>query len=103
MENDVYTMTFSDGSKLTRIRKNLSTYVSDDPIDPRDYSDKLDHVTISNGSQIEILENVEMIPVIGQTEDDTWFILRPIDPMVLFQKTTEANIEYLAMMMDVEL
>lgn len=98
-----YTITFSDGTKLENIRLNGDNYVSQDEVTDATFDGKLSTVTIdgSDGSS-ETLENA-YLGQIAHYSDGYYFVLVVPTADELRQQKLRADIDYIALMSDVEL
>lgn len=68
-----------------------------------DFADNLDHITIEDADgNVEELENMELVQVTKYGKE-YWFVLRQLSDQELKDLKTQANIEYVAMMADIDL
>ena len=59
-------------------------------------------MTISDGEREEVHENMELVQI-TKVGANYWFILRDLTAQELAEMKTQANIEYIAMMADINL
>ena len=110
MDEKIYTITLADGTELTNLRLNGNNFISESPIDTAVFQGNLSPVTIYDGDgdtddgkvHYEIHENMEFM---GETRvgDLYGFILRDISGEKLAEMKLRSDVEYIAMMCDVEL
>ncbi len=99
-------ITLSDGTEITDLRKNGNNFVSETEITENDFKGKLSKVIIEgkeDGQKIkEEYEHMELVQVV-QYEDGYYFILRELSERELKDEKIQSNLDYLAMMVDVDL
>ena len=79
MENNIYTITLSDGTVLSDLTLNGNNYVSQTEVTGVMFAGKLDTVTISDGEITEVLHDAELIQIAHYDFTPGWyFILREI-------------------------
>jgi len=104
----MYTIRLSDGTTLENLRLNGNNFISQTPITSDMFAGKLKKVWITSpgydeGEEItQELNNVELV-AIQKYPDGYNFILREIPSDELEQKRIKGDIEYIAMMSDIEL
>ena len=97
MEN--ITIALSNGTELTGLELNGNNYISPEKLTEDTFADGLSPVVI-NGEEHEQMALVQCI----QHEDGrTWFILRDVTAEEVAQAKLRADIDFLALMTDVEL
>ena len=77
MENNIYTITLSDGTVLSDLALNGNNFVSETKVIEAMFAGKLDTVTITDGETTEVLHNVELIQI-AHYADGWYFIMREI-------------------------
>lgn len=110
----LYTIELSDGIELAGLQLNGNNYISEEPVDESSFDLNTSPVTIHgfDGEGNEVLteehEHMELVQLL-EPEEETyhshgyWFVLRDVPAEELAATELQANIEYLAMMTDVEL
>ena len=73
----MYTITLSDGAKLTDLELNGNNFVSQTEVTVADFEGKLSRVVISDGETEEVLNDAELIQI-AHYADGWYFILREI-------------------------
>ena len=100
-------ITLSDGTKLENLRLNGNNFVSDTELFENDFKGKLTKVQIEGTTQEgqKIKEEYTHLELVQIThyEDGYYFVLRQITEAELDKIKTQADIEYIAMMTDVDL
>lgn len=103
MENGTLKITLADGTVLDGLGLNGNNYISSKKLTEADFADNLDHVTIEDADgNVEELENLELVQV-KKYGKEYWFVLRQLSEQELKDLKTQANIEYIAMMADIDL
>lgn len=99
-------ITLSDGTEIKDLRKNGNNFVSEIEITENDFKGKLSKVIIEgkeDGQKVkEEYEHMELVQVV-QYEDGYYFILRELSERELKDEKIQSNLDYLAMMVDVDL
>lgn len=102
MDTKTYTITLADGTVLDELTLNGNNYISREPISPEVFVGNLSPVVIRDGETEEIHDHMALVQC-KQVAGETWFILRDLTAQEIRDIKTQADIEYLAMMVDVEL
>lgn len=99
-------ITLSDGTQLANLRLNGNNFVSEKELTEDDFKGKLSKVIfegIVEGKEFkQECEHMELVQIVHY-EDGYYFVLRKISEDELHKIKTQADIEYLAMMTDVDL
>lgn len=98
-----FEITLADGTKISDLVLNGNNYISKSEITEDIFKGNLTSVTISDGETEETLTNCELIQIREFVPGEWWFIIREIPADVQRQREIQANIEYIAMMTDVNL
>ena len=102
MDDKVYSVTLADGTIIENLRLNGNNFVSDAPIDKSIFDGNCHSVMISDGESEVVYENMECVQV-TQMGDEYWFVLRELSSAELAAAKLQSDIEYIALMCDVEL
>ena len=102
MEEKIYTITLEDGTQIENLRMNGNNFISQEQIDPEIFDGNLGEVTINDGENDEVHENMGVVQV-TQMGDEYWFVLRDIPASEIANKKLRSDLDYLAMMADVEI
>lgn len=102
MNEKNYSITLADGTVLSGLRLNGNNYISDTAPDAAAFEANCSPVVISDGTTEEAHSNMELVQI-TQVGGEYWFVLRDISAAELDEIKTRADIEYLAMMANVEL
>jgi len=97
-----YTITLGDGSQLEGLERNGNTFETAQNITEETFEGKLDHIVVEDGETEEEFENVVLVRL-WKVEETTYFVLRELTQDEVNQMQNRADIEYIAMMCDVEL
>jgi len=103
MENETFTITLSDGTQLKDIKMSGSEYVSSKKITESTFEGKLNGVTIESSEGMkEEHSNMELVTIL-KYEDGYYFALRDLSQDELKRMKIESDIEYIAMMSDIDM
>lgn len=102
MDEKNYKITLADGTELSNFTMNGNNFISEATIDPGIFQSNCSPVVISDGEHDETHENMELVQV-TEVNGQSWFVLRDMTPKELEQAKIKSDIEYLAMMCDVDL
>lgn len=91
MENNIYTITLSDGTVLSNLTLNGNNYVSQTEVTEATFAGKLDTVTITDGEATEVLHDAELVQIAHYDFMPGWyFILREIPEAERMQMDMDA-------------
>ncbi|MBR5780374.1 MAG: hypothetical protein IKY27_00120 [Bacteroidales bacterium] len=99
----IYTITLADGTVLDSLKLSGNTFISKVSVDAAIFESNCSPVVINDGEKDEIHPNMEFVQAATNEPGEYWFILRDFTKEELASIKTRADIEYLAMMCDVEL
>ena len=102
MDEKNYKITLADGTELSNLTMNGNNFISEATIDPGIFQSNCSPVVISDGEHDETHENMELVQV-TEVNGQSWFVLRDMTPKEPEQAKIKSDIEYLAMMCDVDL
>lgn len=97
MEN--ITIALSNGTELTGLELNGNNYISPEKLTEDTFADGLSPVVI-NGEEHE---QMALVQCIQHADGRTWFILRDVTAEEVAQAKLRADIDFLALMTNVEL
>lgn len=98
----IYTITLDDGTVIDDLRLNGNNFISQTEINSEIFDGNLAHVVINDGERDEVHENMELIQLINYN-DEYWFILTDIPESEMKQAKLRSDVDYLAMMADIEI
>ena len=102
----LWKITLSDGTKIENLRLNGNNYISEEKLTEDDFKGKLSKVTIEgseDGQEIKKeYEHMELVQIVHY-EDGYYFVLRELSATELKEIKMQSDIEYLAMMTDIDL
>lgn len=102
MEEKIYKITLADGTVIQNLRLNGNNYISTEIITEDMFTDNCSTVTINDGAKDVVHTNMELVQVV-KYDDEYWFILRKLSDKELRDIKTRSDIDYIAMMTDIEL
>lgn len=102
MNDKIYSITLADGTVLDNLRLNGNNYISDTPVEKEIFDNNCSVVVISDGESHVTYENMECVQVTKMGEE-YWFILRELSADELAAIKNRADLEYIAMMCDIDL
>ena len=100
--NDTYRIVLADGNEIGNLRLNGNNFISNVPVDKAVFDGNLAPVTIYKGLIPEVHEHMELVQI-TRMGNEHWFVLRDISQRELNEMQVRADIDFLAMMTDVEL
>lgn len=103
MEEKIYKITLADGTEISNLKLNGNNFISKEAIDASIFADNCLPVVINDGVSDTTHPNMELVQVLEQMPGEYWFILRDISDEELANAKMKSDIEYLAMMSNVEL
>lgn len=103
MNEKIYSVTLADGTVIGNLVKNGDNFISRSEVKEEIFEDNLATVTISDGTNEEIHSNMALTQITHPNQLEWWFILRDLTAEELSMRRLTSNIEYIAMMTDVEL
>ena len=100
-------ITLSDGTKLENLRLSGNNYISNTKITENDFKGKLSKVIIKETTEdgqviTQEYEHMELVQVVHY-EDGYYFVLREIPQEELDKLKMQSDIEYIAMMSDIDM
>ena len=102
MEDLIYTMVLSDGTIIENLRKNGDNYISASKLTADMFEGKLSEVTVKTSEDEVVMENMDLVQI-TEMDGEYWFVLRQFSATELAMAKMSSNIDFLAMMQDVEL
>lgn len=98
-----YKITLADGTVLDNLKLNGNNFIAKYPVDAAIFEGNCSPVVINNGEKDDIHPNMELVQVTRNELGEYWLVLRDLTKEELVAIKDRADIEYLAMMCDVEL
>lgn len=101
-----YTITLADGSVLENLERNGNTFESAYMVDETIFEGKLGHIVVNDGENDQEFENVVIVRLWNNDDENptVWFfVLRELTQDEINQIQNRADIEYIAMMADIDL
>lgn len=99
-------ITLSDGTQLANLRLNGNNFVSETELTDDYFKGKLSKVIfegIVEGKEFrQECEHMELVQIV-RNKDGYYFVLRKLSEEELYKIKTQADIEYLAMMTNIDL
>lgn len=99
-------ITLSDGTTIENLGLNGNNFVSETEITADMFTDKLSKVTIEgkeNGQDVkQEYEHMELVQIV-KYDDGYYFVLRELSQDELSKIKIQADIEYIAMMADIDM
>ncbi len=101
-DQKTYKITLADGTIINNLTLNGNNYISAELIDASIFEGNCFAVVINDGVTDEVHEHMELVQM-TTVDGASWIVLRDISQKELKETKRDADIEYLAMMCDVEL
>lgn len=102
MDEKTYKITLADGTMLENLSLNGNNFISASEVDASIFESNCCPVTINDGETDEIHDNMELVQV-TKVDGKYWIVLRDISEKELERDKMKSDIEYIAMMSDIEL
>lgn len=102
MDDKIYKITLADGTVIDNLKLNGNNFISSNEIEKSVFDGNLLTVTINDGEKDEVHTNMELVQI-SKVDSEYWFILRDIPAEELAFIKMESDIEYIAMMSEIEL
>lgn len=102
MEDKTYKITLADGTELSELELNGNNFLTENNVTAEMFKDNLSPVTINDGENDEVHENMALVQI-SRIGGKNAFILRDLTDAELKELKLRADIEYIAMMAEIEL
>lgn len=102
MGDKIYKITLTDGTVINDLKLNGNNFISSTEIEESVFDGNLLTVTINDGEKDEIHTNMELVQI-SKVGSSYWFVLRDIPETELTFIKMQSDIEYVAMMSEIEL
>lgn len=102
MDKTIYKVTLADGTEISGLKMNGNNFISAKQIDPAIFDGNCSPVIISDGEKEENHQAMELVHLTRMGEA-YWFALRDMTPDELEAIKSRSDIEYIALMCDIEL
>lgn len=96
------TVILSDGTEITDLKMNGNNFVSPIKIDEKIFDGNLSTVTVVDGEEETTYNNMSLIHC-TKYDSEYWFVLRELTDTELVTIKNRSDIDYIALMCDVEL
>lgn len=102
MDEVKYSVKLADGTTFENLGLNGNNFISSVEVDASAFESNCSPVTISDGTNEEVHENMELI-YLEQRDEEYWFAFRDIPESELAQIKLRSDVDYLAMISEVEI
>lgn len=102
MGDKIYKITLTDGTVINDLKLNGNNFISSTEIEESIFDGNLLTVTINDGEKDELHTNMKLVQI-SKVESEYWFVLRDIPETELAFIKMQSDIEYVAMMSEIEL
>lgn len=102
MKNKIYTITLSDGTTLENLKLNGDNFISKVKVDAALFVGNCSPLIISDGENEEIHEHAELVQI-TEYDGEYWIVFRDISEQEIRDAKVRADIDYMAMMTNVDL
>ena len=103
MDTKTYTITLADGTVLDNLKLNGNNFISNTAINADIFNENCSPVIINDGVDSATYNNMEFVQVTEQEPGKYWFVLRELSASELAWIKMQSDIEYVAMMAEIEL
>lgn len=102
MEDKIYTVILSNGTRLENLRLNGNNFISNVPVTKETFEGNMVPTIISDGIHMDHHEHMDLVQI-TQEDGKYWFILRDVPVNELYLQKLNSDIQYLSMMTGVDL
>lgn len=102
MDDKLYTITLADGRVIENLKKNGDNFISQNPISKSIFEGNCSPYIVSDGEYEELHEDAELVQV-SEMFGEYWFVLRDLSAQEIAMAKMSSDIDFIAMMNDVEL
>lgn len=102
MGDKIYKITQTDGTVINDLKLNGNNFISSTEIEESVFDGNLLTVTINDGEKDEIHTNMKLVQI-SKVGSSYWFVLQDIPETELAFIKMQSDIEYVAMMSEIEL
>ena len=102
MEETKYTITLTDGTSIGDLTLNGNNYISKTSVQAETFVGNCSPMTVSDGETEEVHEFAELVQI-KQYGNEYWMVFRDIPEHERKEVKVRADVDYLAMMTDVDL
>lgn len=103
MEEKTFKIMLADGSSLEGLGLNGNNFISSKKLTEDTFEGNLSHVVIEDSEgNTEEHDNMALVQI-AKYGKEYWFVLRELSAQEIRDTKTQANIEYIAMMADIDL
>ena len=96
-------ITLADGSVIDNLKLNGNNFISATRVQEEDFAGKLQHVIIEGPDGEHEEHNNMALVQITEVHADYWFVLREYSEQEIWMVKVNSNMEYIAMMADIDL
>lgn len=100
MDDKLYVITLSDGTKLKNLLLNGDNFISGSVLYRSTFEYNLDTVIIDDGEMEREYHNMELIHLTKMPDGKYWFTLRELSEKEIEDAKLRADVDYLYMMTD---
>jgi len=98
-----HSITLANGTVIGNLGLNGSNYISDTEVNPAIFSKKnCSPIVFNDGATNEEHPHMELVHIL-KNEDEWWIALRDIPAPEIAEQKLRADVDYIAMMTDVDL
>ena len=103
MEEKTFKIVLADGTSLEGLGLNGNNFISSKKLTEDTFEGNLSHVVIEDSEgNTEEHDNMALVQI-AKYGKEYWFVLRELSAQEIRGAKTQANIEYIAMMTDIDL
>lgn len=102
MDEKTYKIVLENGTIIDNLKLNGNNFVTKEELSADTFIGNLSVVTINDGENDMVYENMSLVQLV-KYDDEYWFILRTMTQKELQDIKNRSDIDYIAMMTNVEL
>lgn len=104
MREKIYTIILHDGTQIPNLRLNGNNYISSEEITESMFENNMADVTIvDEETKVSEVHGQMALVQITETKGEYWFVIRDVSEEEMRQAKIRADIDYIAMMTEVDL
>ena len=97
------TIVLADGTTLSNLTVNGDNFISNVELTEDIFENNMSPVTIDTDDEHMIHDHMDLVQIVHWKENEWWFVLRDLTQQELNDAKTRADIDFIAMMTDVDL
>ena len=97
------TIVLADGTTLSNLTVNGDNFISNTELTEDIFENNMSPVTIDTDDEHTIHDHMDLVQIVHWKENEWWFVLRDLTKAELDQAKIRGDIDFIAMMSDIDL